>query len=413
MTLASLDSRNPPSRPTSSLTVNDALSCASTLDSSKLNDNYCDCTDGSDDEWLTGACGVGDFTCTLSQVRISSSWVFDGVCDCCDGSDEAPTTCVNRCATVAATSEARLRAVLQDAIKGLQAKESYVDHGAASSRVSSWKASLAEAVDHWEDAVEAAEDQLDALTHRFDSNPSLTPTDQDHRLYQQLHGHVEHAKSQLHVYTTLATASFGADDEFATLLGHCFDFEVNEKELKGGTSNTIARTYVMVYCPFVNVTQTEPGYHAWRLAQKQAQVGDKYTVQDDAKVPDIQRPILLGLWRTWLPQPKDDNVAILFPAPLYVQGVPHEAETRVTSDMRPPHQLYGQGEVCGGRDDPRRRSRRVTVEMHCASRNHIKFVEERAWCDYVLGFGTPAACTDAYIAHLENAFKSAAPHDEL
>jgi hypothetical protein len=66
------------------------------LDSSNLNailnDNYCDCLDGSDEN-ETSACSILTshkkiFKCRNNQKTIYSSRVNDGICDCSDGSDE-------------------------------------------------------------------------------------------------------------------------------------------------------------------------------------------------------------------------------------------------------------------------------------------------------------------------------------
>lgn len=65
---------------------------------SQINDDYCDCLDGSDEPG-TNACSNGQFVCSYQKrykhypVVIPSSRVNDGVCDCCDGSDEWKGQC--------------------------------------------------------------------------------------------------------------------------------------------------------------------------------------------------------------------------------------------------------------------------------------------------------------------------------
>ena len=55
-----------------------------------MNDDFCDCFDGSDEPG-TSACQFAEFFCDTQndylKEKIPSSRVDDQICDCCDGSD--------------------------------------------------------------------------------------------------------------------------------------------------------------------------------------------------------------------------------------------------------------------------------------------------------------------------------------
>eukprot|EP01060_Flectonema_neradi_P006277 TRINITY_DN14204_c0_g1_i1.p1 TRINITY_DN14204_c0_g1~~TRINITY_DN14204_c0_g1_i1.p1 ORF type:complete len:629 (+),score=151.16 TRINITY_DN14204_c0_g1_i1:88-1974(+) len=92
-----------------------------------VNDDYCDCTDGSDEPRTSACAGLEErltYWCENEGHKgkmVSQSQINDGICDCCDGSDEFATTagCVNNCievATVYAKEEARLKAIRDEGL---------------------------------------------------------------------------------------------------------------------------------------------------------------------------------------------------------------------------------------------------------------------------------------------------------
>ncbi|KAL3312850.1 hypothetical protein Ciccas_008551 [Cichlidogyrus casuarinus] len=94
-----------------------------TIPFSDVNDDYCDCTDGSDEPG-TSACNNFQFYCqNKGHVGkfIPSNWVNDGYCDCCDGSDEYlphSANCTPTCRSQADKLQQKLNKIQNDYFKG-------------------------------------------------------------------------------------------------------------------------------------------------------------------------------------------------------------------------------------------------------------------------------------------------------
>lgn len=101
---------------------------------SQVNDDYCDCLDGSDEPG-TSACASGKFYCANKfylPLVLNASMVDDGVCDCCDGSDEPAGRCPDNCYEKGYESLISLKEQVATADAGAQARDKYIQEAGAS-----------------------------------------------------------------------------------------------------------------------------------------------------------------------------------------------------------------------------------------------------------------------------------------
>ncbi|XP_070563708.1 glucosidase 2 subunit beta-like [Ptychodera flava] len=100
---------------------------------SLVNDDYCDCKDGTDEPG-TAACPRGRFHCTNAghkPMYIPSSRVNDGICDCCDASDEydGKVSCENNCKELGREERERRQREIESFNQGFIIRQEYVKEG--------------------------------------------------------------------------------------------------------------------------------------------------------------------------------------------------------------------------------------------------------------------------------------------
>lgn len=99
-----------------------------TIPFSYVNDNYCDCADGSDEPG-TSACDDNRFECANQGSVPKTIWtsaIGDDICDCCDGSDEAANACPNTCFEDGAVYRQELQQQLKAHEDGLVTKHMWI-----------------------------------------------------------------------------------------------------------------------------------------------------------------------------------------------------------------------------------------------------------------------------------------------
>ncbi|TMW56926.1 hypothetical protein Poli38472_002851 [Pythium oligandrum] len=349
--------------------------CVDTIDASKLNDDYCDCADGSD-EPLTSACARITFDlpssnvnrlfwCSNSAQSVPLTTVGDGVCDCCDGSDEAPSVCTNTCERQRQDRLAALQSEHKAVRTGQTTRKSYLSF--ASAKIEALRK-------EFQGILETTTAYQRAFQHRQQvlQTAETQPTQEEIQQLQGLYYQLNQWQYQAYIHRKLIDdATFDAAQErdaFVVLVGECFPFTVNDKQLKGGSSNVIPREYVIVFCPFQNITQTEPRYAQWQRQEHQTKLGDAATASttDEPEEESTQPPILMGVWNQWQPRTDSSSKEVAF------------------------KQAYDHGGQCmNGKE------RVVNVDVRCGDSNRVISVEEHEMCVYSLVFATPAACTRA------------------
>ncbi|XP_076000057.1 glucosidase 2 subunit beta [Genypterus blacodes] len=132
-----------------------------TIPFDRVNDDYCDCRDGSDEPG-TAACPNGSFHCTNAGFRhgfIPSSRINDGVCDCCDTTDEynSGAACQNTCRELGRKERESLQIMAEIAKEGFLLRQTLIHE--AKKGLEEKKSKLAEV----QTSKKGLEDMVEAL----------------------------------------------------------------------------------------------------------------------------------------------------------------------------------------------------------------------------------------------------------
>ncbi|XP_055085000.1 glucosidase 2 subunit beta-like isoform X3 [Periophthalmus magnuspinnatus] len=362
----------------------------------QVNDDYCDCQDGSDEPG-TSACPRGRFYCTNLGFRphyIPSSRVNDGICDCCDASDEynSPARCQNSCWNLGQRERAFVEGQMRALDEGLRLKQQLIEEG-----VLLWREKQAQL----RDLQQVAEDlQIKLQEHRRKKNEA----EQALKALQSIDGgHTRYNSSAVELFNLLDSNKDGSlsveeiqskvtfiQDEQRVLTE---DEAVIKETHAAGAGRSVGED------PHLKAADRAAEWEATNLKKAE----ESYE-RVNAEISELQRKLAIDYGTDWeflflnsqcFQLQVYEYTYTLCPfnqvtqrsaagteVSLGVWGMWSGSAQNVYSQ-----QVYENGEPCwqGG-------SRSTTVTLTCGTETGLRTAKEPSKCQYIMDLQTPVAC---------------------
>ncbi|KAL5105263.1 hypothetical protein TcWFU_007635 [Taenia crassiceps] len=345
------------------------LDKSATIPWAKVNDDYCDCLDGSDEPG-TSACPDMEFYCPNTDhegVFIHSSFVNDMVCDCCDGSDEylGLVKCNNTCGTLAKEKEEQLHKRRKEIESGHQIYQEYVTRKA----VELAEDAKREAEEAEKRAAEVAEKQT---SNKFTDSESGVEVVGDETKYSE-----EDKIDQTHEASlddeTHEDEEGKQDGELKPPEGVEEDAPVPSEDDDDSVDEG-EKTYLPPppsLPPRPPAKSIDYGPDNGFMMLTEPSTGCLEEIRQRSRHRS-SGGTLLGFWREWVGHPEDS-----------VNWTREEKLAKLPYN----EMLYDGGEQCW--NGP---SRSVKVKVVCGAENRLLSAEEPSRCTYKMRLETPAAC---------------------
>uniref|UniRef100_A0A8C4E4M9 Glucosidase 2 subunit beta n=1 Tax=Dicentrarchus labrax TaxID=13489 RepID=A0A8C4E4M9_DICLA len=378
----------------------------------QVNDDYCDCEDGSDEPG-TSACPRGRFYCTNLGFRphyIPSSRVNDGICDCCDASDEynSHAHCQNTCWNLGQRERAYVEGQMRTLDEGLQLKQQLIEEG-----VLLWRekqAQLRELQQVAEDLQIKLEDhrrkkhEADRLKEQtLKALQNSTVTSIFKLLDSNKDGSITVDEVQAKVSLVHDEERVLSEDEAVALLGGGHQMDLTKFQhtlwdilIKG---DSVKVSTIMLYFPFSLPSFVSAEWEATNLKKAE----EAYETVN-MEISDLRKKLAIDYGTDWeflflnsqcYKLKVYEYTYTLCPFNQVTQKSTAGTEVSLgrwgmwagTPKNQYSQMVYENGEPCwqGG-------SRSTTVTLTCGTETALRSVKEPSKCQYIMDFQTPVAC---------------------